>query len=150
MKGWYKRIYRHCRDLIFPHNVIKLKTLPRGWSDTDSKIEAFLELMLDDFITKERCFEVVDWDHNDESKQLKKEMLEAQEWFKEGRAVLQKEVEEIMEELFGGDWEDLVKFLNTKKDPVKLARLYELEEEIEKTNTKHYVWIVVHRASLWT
>lgn len=142
----YSKIYYGIRNFFFPHNVIKLKALPRSWSDIDFKIEAFLEQMLDDYINKEKCFEVTDWEHTPETIKLKQEILAAQDWFKKDRAALRREIDKLCDELFS---DKIMDFKFNEIDCIKFAKLMEMEKILDKTNTKHYVWIVMNRGMLW-
>lgn len=67
---------------LFPMNVIKVKTLGRGWVDRSEIIVHVVFQVLDDFIEKEVKNSHVDWEEPYTDEQLQK-LLEIHKWFKE-------------------------------------------------------------------
>lgn len=145
---WY---YLKC--LLFKrYNVIKLP-LPPTWIDSDSKIETFLEKILFDYIEKEECFKVIDWTHNEQSKEDAKFLRESYDFLKIERPKLEKRIDHLMELLYGKGFD--LNSLNKKKEfnlehERNKDELEYLEKKLDETKTKIYLWIVNRRHTLWT
>lgn len=70
-----------CR-LWYRYNVLKIKTLPPTWCDRDHLICHAMFQILDDFITKEKIDDIIDWDSDLEHRQARDKMTEIINWWK--------------------------------------------------------------------
>lgn len=53
---WWSKMYYRIKDFLFPWNVIKLKKLPRSWCDVDGRMEHAIMQLLVDFFHGEQPF----------------------------------------------------------------------------------------------
>ena len=84
---WYRRpnllrrVRRWFHDLFHPHNVLKIGTLPRSWSDTDYKMYHAVFQLFVNFIEKEKPFQYVDYDYDEVHRHVRDEMVELYSWW---------------------------------------------------------------------
>ena len=65
-----------------PSNVLKIESLTNRWCDKDVVILHASFQILKDYVEDEKeIFEVIDWDHSDETKKAKTEILELYNWW---------------------------------------------------------------------
>jgi len=55
--GYWRDIYWFGHDLLFPQNVIRIRSLKRGYSEVDVKLEEVMVQLFCDFIEVEKPFE---------------------------------------------------------------------------------------------
>lgn len=129
------------------------------WMDSDTRIELALEKILIDFVEGEEPFrpDFIDWEHNENQVQLKKDILELYNYFKVEKPRLQKEYDDLLHKLFGPkEGESFGDFFDNLNKPVppevrvERDRLRKMEEDIENVLTEHLVKVVKLRHSLWT
>ena len=65
------------------YNVIKVDTLPPTWQDTDEKLLHVCFQLLVDYVEKEKCFDRIDWDYDEDHKKIGDEIRELYHWWKE-------------------------------------------------------------------
>jgi len=64
------------------YNFIKIKTLGPTWHDRDYLLAHAMFQILDDFITRERPDEIIDWDSDKEHRWARDKMDELINWWK--------------------------------------------------------------------
>ena len=65
-----------------PGNVLKINTLDEEWNDKDRVMLHACFQLLTDCIEEERLHEFTNWEHNSESRKVKKEIDELYHWWK--------------------------------------------------------------------
>lgn len=141
MKNWYRGL----RNYFFPRQKWLLKKIPNDWRDKDSIFEIVLSESIIDYVEKEKCFEVLNWETRPDEKEAAKTIKEIYNWFMIGEKELQERIDILMEELYGRESGDF----HISRDESKTSLLYKLEEELYNTNTKYMVWLIEHRSILW-
>ncbi len=120
------------------------------WIDASHKVELALEKILIDFVEQENPFEVCVWD---EMKEQKKVIQDAYDWFKFLRPIKQKEYDNLLSKLYGSEskFDEIMSGREeTPEETAEKDKLWQMEEEIFKENTKWYQKIVEIRGYLWT
>lgn len=152
--GWYsyqKRNYIAIENWIKDHirnprrKLIKA-TFTRQWQDLPSIVVNFHLNCIVEYVDHEKCFEVIEWNHDPVSTEKAKQIKEIYDYAKTGREALQKKLEIAYSEvtprrISNGDmqtYEAMYKHVNA------------IEAEIELYDTKCCEWVVNNRAILWT
>ena len=137
--------YLRCR--YHKYNIIKLDNNCR-WRDSDARIERSLEIILRDFIEQEEPWDVVVWKEPDEIR-VKRDLVNAYYFFVVEKATIESQINQLMEELYGGPFEDF--FDETKeRDKKKTDELSNLEAQLDEKTTIHLQNIVKYRNYMWT
>jgi pyruvate formate-lyase activating enzyme-like uncharacterized protein len=63
-------------------NRLKIKTLPKGWSDNDSMMLHACFKLLKKFIENEKPFKHLEWNYDDEHRSVKEELKFLYDWWK--------------------------------------------------------------------
>ena len=63
-------------------NVLKIKTLPKGWTDKDFVMLHACFQLLTNFLKKEKPFKLIDWEHDKEHQDAKAELIFLNNWWK--------------------------------------------------------------------
>jgi pyruvate/2-oxoacid:ferredoxin oxidoreductase beta subunit len=64
-----------------PGNVLKISTLDEEWCDKDRVMPHACFQLLTDCVEEEKLYEFTDFEHNPESKKVKKEIDELYQWW---------------------------------------------------------------------
>ncbi len=153
LKYQIKNIYRKIQDFLFPKQKWLTSKIPNSWVDKDHLLEIVLSEALIHYVEGEKCFEVINWDSRPEEQEQAKMIREIYNWYKTWRKELQTKIDDLMDELFGGEDEVLIDvndFFAKTRNKEKLAELTELENQLYSINTKHMIWLVENRNILWT
>ena len=117
-------------------------TFPRHYRDLDSIIETFHLQCLIEFVDREQALEQHDYTHDEASKTFAAELKECYQYAKEGRAALEKKIEEETVLAYraheAGGGIDSYKKVNA------------LESELYDYDTKVCEWVIKNRNRLWT
>ena len=154
--GWKRYIkdpiyYLKCR-FIKKYHIINLGP-HYHWIDANFRIEKALEVILDDFITKENPWNTVNWETNTATAEIKRQIIQVHENFRIILPAKQKQYEELLEKYFGNndfvfsDLDSLEYKLEYKKADEELTKI---ENEIENLITENLITIVKLRKYLWT
>ena len=113
-------------------------------------IPDFLYACIIDYVEGEKCFEVIDWDNDKESKKQAKKISEIYDWIKLGRPKMNKQLDDSYPKRPEG--EDLLKWINSDKFNYKkeYKRVNELEKLINKKDDEYLGWIVANHRILWS
>ena len=77
-----EKLFHYCRDLIKPHNRLKIETLDRSYTDPREKLLHASFQILVDFVEKEKPFEYVDYEESGEDVAEAGEIIkELYEWW---------------------------------------------------------------------
>ena len=133
LKSWIKYRINHPRK-----QIIKSVFIPE-YQDLDSIIVKFCLACIVEYVEKEKCFEHIVWD-SDEDRAIDAHMIkEIYTYAKCTRPLLLQEIQML--------WKSL-------PDKVSDMKEYELinlkEKELEDLDTKWCAWVVTHRDRLWT
>ena len=133
LKSWIKYRINHPRK-----QIIKSVFIPE-YQDLDSIIVKFCLACIVEYVEKEKCFEHIVWD-SDEDRAIDAHMIkEIYTYAKCTRPLLLQEIQML--------WKSL-------PDKVSDMKEYELinlkEKEVEDLDTKWCAWVVTHRDRLWT
>jgi pyruvate formate-lyase activating enzyme-like uncharacterized protein len=63
-------------------NLLKIKTLSKGWCDNDTVMLHACFKLLKKFIDNEKPFKIIDWEHDEEHRIVKKELTFLYDWWK--------------------------------------------------------------------
>lgn len=133
--------WNHIRCIAIPQNRWATRAVPRTWSDKVSLIPDLLYAAIIDFVEREKCFEVTDWNDTEETLRLAAELREVYEWAKTGRAAFAERVEASVQ-------------IDPKTDlfcqNVNWDEYNRLTDEMEQWDTRCLEWIVRWRGILWT
>lgn len=138
--------YSRIRDFIFPRNRWASKVIPNHWSDKTYLIPKFLFAAIVHFIEDEKGVEKTVWKIKKE-----KELMEVYDWVKTGRAQLQEKIDKAyeMHHVILMTSDDMHKWHDATSKLFDFTEAYRLEAEMEKIETKHLIWIIKNRATLW-
>lgn len=138
MKNRIYYFYYWAKDCLFPHNVIKIKTLPRSYSDPREKLLHAAFAMLVQYVEKES--HIVDWpymtdvegkicpyrvgepgrEHREASKRAYDTMMDLYQWWTAQRPMEQARLDEIY------DVEEEMRL--DDKDDAQLRRLADIRQ----------------------
>jgi len=134
------KIKHHIRN---PRREMRSIVFPAKYHDLQSIIVDFHIQCIIEYVEREKCFEILDWEWNEEVKKTGAELREAYEYCKTGRALLEKQLKDA--------W-DKVPFDSPK--PVSYDDLYgdvdKKEAWLHECDTKLCKWVVDNRDKLWT
>ena len=150
---WYPIIYRtprryHILDLRDGGNGYDI-----GWHDSDSQILQANFLILKNFVEKEKPFNHIDWDYDDEYRKLGQEIKDLYDWWTVERAkehaALAAEWNKLdlswhTEPTENGLYHRMVWTGDDTKD------LHQREEELQEKDTEMLIRLMKIRRSLWT
>lgn len=74
-----------------PANVLHIKTLSEGWIDPDLLMLHACFQVLSDFLEKENPFGLISWDHDEEHKEVKTEIIFLYDWWQK-RKILEEDL----------------------------------------------------------
>lgn len=74
-----------------PANVLEIKTLSEGWIDPDLLMLHACFQILTDFLEKEKPFDLISWNHDEEHKEAKNEIIFLNDWWQK-RKVLEEDL----------------------------------------------------------
>jgi hypothetical protein len=132
------------------YNIIKINA-PPTWIDSDTKISGALEKILFDFIEKEKPSEKLVLDSTPEEKEIWAAIYGAYSHLKIDKSKLQNQIDEISNELFGGDFNlDDLGEKETLEEKLLREKLWDLEKELTAKDTEAYLNIVKYRERMWT
>ena len=133
LKSWIKYRINHPRK-----QIIKSVFIPE-YQDLDSIIVKFCLACIVEYVEKEKCFEHIVWD-SDEDRAIDAHMIkEIYTYAKCTRPLLLQEIQML--------WKSLPDKVSDMKeyDPINLK-----EQEVKDLDTKWCAWVVTHRDRLWT
>jgi len=134
VKYWVK--YRIWRPR---HEMMKNVFLP-DYRDLDSLIVSFCLECVVEYVDREKCFETIVWDSDEEHIQRARMIKEVYAYAKTGRKALLQEIEDM--------W---TKFEYDKaKGLTQYDAIHIKEQEITDLDTKYCTWVVSNRDGLWT
>lgn len=122
-------------------NKWAIKIIGRKFRDKPELIAEWLYAAVIDFVEKEKCFEVTDWDCSEETRRLAAELREIYTWAKTGRAEFSERIRKSVVEVSMEDW---------LKSDVNWDEYNRLTDEMEQWDTRCLSWIVANRGILWT
>lgn len=134
--------WNHIRCIFVPQNRWAVKPVKRTWRDKPELITEWLYAAIIDFVEREKCFEVTDWDDTETTRRLAAELREVYTWAKTGRAEFDERVQSVITitprsptDPFGleGDWDEYNR----------------LTAEFEQWDDRCLAWIVKNRGILW-
>jgi hypothetical protein len=125
--------------IINPRKKMRKAVFPSTYWDLETHIVQFHIECIIEYVEREKCFENISWDWNDEVKARGAELKEAYEYCKTGRAKLQAELDEAWERVpSAGTYEVVYKEVNDK------------EAWLKECDTKLCTWVINNREVLWT
>ena len=133
LKSWIKYRINHPRK-----QIIKSVFIPE-YQDLDSIIVKFCLECIVEYVEKEKCFEHIVWDSDDNRATDANTIKEIYTYAKCTRPLLLQEIQML--------WKSLPDKVSDMKeyDPINLK-----EKEVEDLDTKWCAWVVTHRDRLWT
>jgi hypothetical protein len=127
------------RTIRNPRKEMRKAVFPSEYWDLHTLIIRFHIECIIEFVEREKCFETIAWDWNDDVKKTGAELREAYEYCKTGRAKLQAELDEAWERVSNnGPYEVVYKEVNEK------------EAWLKECDTKVCKWVIDNRELLWT
>ena len=134
VKCWVKNRIRNPRK-----EMIK-NVFPPDYRDLDSLIVSFCLECVVEYVDRERCFDNIVWDGDEEHIQRARMIKEIYAYAKTGRKALLKEVEDT--------WTDFE--YDKAKGITQYDSIYIKEQELTDIDTKYCTWVVSNRDGLWT
>jgi hypothetical protein len=151
--AWYPIVYRTTRR----YHILDLRDAGNGydigWHDSDSQILQANFLILKNFVEKEKPFDRIDWDYDDEYRKIGQEIKDLYVWWTVERA---KEHRELAAEW---DKRDLSYHFEPSENGVykrmvwtgdDTKDLLKAEEELHEKDTEMLIRLMKIRRSLWT
>jgi len=134
-----------------------------GWIDSPEKMETACYKILVDFVELEKPFEHIDWDYDEQQKNIAKEFMEIYEWWKRGK----KQEDDACSKMFadcGWTWKfdeieetkdkpnkDKLYEMNTSTRDPQLYKKYEKEyDRLKKKEDEMFERLMKIRKYLWT
>ena len=134
LKSWIKYRINHPRKQIIKNVFIPV------YQDLDSIIVKFCLECIVEYVEKEKCFEHIVWD-SDEDRATDAHMIkEIYTYAKCTRPLLLQEIQMLWNNIPDYTWPDIKKY-----EPINLK-----EKEVKDLDTKWCTWVVTHRDRLWT
>jgi hypothetical protein len=127
-------------DIRNPYNGYKW-----GWIDRSEAILFANFAILCDFIEKEHPFEIIDFEHDDYWRNLKKELVDLYHWWKIGRKAEQDQCDSLYTEI-----EQDNRILNKRVQELRHQWLFEEEERIEAVDDINLIRLIKIRGCMWT
>jgi len=144
LRAFIWKARNHIRN---PRKEMRKAVFPSQWWDLQAHIIEFHIQCIIEYVEREKCFEVISWSWNDEATKKGKELQEAYDYAKTGRAKLQKDIEAA--------WDKIP--LCDGKRSTTLEEYHELYKEVEakeawleECDTKFCKWVIDNRGILWT
>ena len=145
---WSYRLDRRLRDIkyaikhriINPRKEMRAKTFPPRYQDLDTIIVDFCLECIVEYVDREKCFDTILWDRDEEHIQRARVIKEIYAYAKTGRKALQDKIDKKWEYIPSGGNHSLKVY-----EPIEL-----LEQEMTDLDTKYSTWVVSNRAYLWT
>ncbi len=129
------------RDYFYPQQRWLIKKLPKHWIDKDKLFELVLFEGLVHFVEHEKALEVIDWNSTDNGSEIAQMIHEIYNWIKIERPVKSKELDIAF---------DAYCRANNPNEAQHQSKICaDLEEEIDRRDTKYLVWLVANRHLLW-
>jgi hypothetical protein len=129
---------------ISPRNSWATDVIPNHWSDKTYLIPEFMFAAIIHFVEEEKALERTVW-----PKKKEKELLEVYAWAKTGRKEFQEKIDKSYLEV---PQDDMLDWANSRSETYEqlYGEVNGLEAELVKIDTKHLIWIVKNRETLWT
>ena len=146
----------YLKNLIFRrHHLIRTK-LPKGqWYDTDTRLLYGMMNLLIEYLEKEKPFEIVNWDSDEDHKKARDEMIAIRDWWLnyDNR---KKEIEKALDEwhskkfVSGDHWIRDINAEDTPEVKVLFDKLHALEAKLLEEEEEMLIRLVKIRGYLWT
>lgn len=149
---WYPILYRTTRR----YHILDLRdggnNYGVGWYDSDEQILQANFLILKNFVEKERPFDIIDFDHDEEHKKIGEEILNLYTWWKVERMQERKDLQDAWAKRdcsyhFRPSKTGFQEMVWTGDDNSDLLKR---EEELNNKDTEMLVRLVKIRRNLWT
>lgn len=128
--NWTPLYWLRCH-LWTRYHIIDIRTPDYrwGWIDKDQAMLLACFKLLVDYVELERCFEVIDYQWNEEYQRLGNEIKELYDWWKVKRFQDEKEVDKMWRTSSLDDWHFAREMLNLKEN-LMLGRLIAIRETL--------------------
>ena len=113
---------------------------PSEFRDLDSLIVSFCLECVIEYVDREKCFEIFNWDSDEKHIQNAQMIKEVYVYAKTGRGALLKETDDMWTNF---KWDK-------NKDMTQYEAIHIKEQELTDLDTKYCTWIVSNRDRLWT
>jgi hypothetical protein len=134
VKYWVKN------RIINPRKEMRAVVFPSRYQDLDSIIITFCLECVVEYVDREKCFDTIVWDNDEEHIQRARVIKEIYAYAKTGRKALQDKIDKEWEYIPSGGKHSLKVY-----EPIEL-----LEQEMADLDTKYCTWVVSNRSYLWT
>lgn len=147
----YREIWYKIRNWINPRQKWLIKKIPNDWKDKDTILRIVIFECVKHYIECEEALEILNNENPPEQKKFIDELKEVYQMITVEIPMLEKEVEE--------EWKNIkIKFpeddLEERSKKYSYKEMYgkidELEELIDKIETKIMLWAVNNRHAIWT
>ena len=154
VRDWYYNI----RNLLFRRYDLIRTGLPKtSWCDKDYLMLYGMMNLLVDYVEGEKCFETINWDHDDDYKKIAKEIKEIYDWWKnyENRTKeIEKQLSVWHDEFEKRPSKDWLKKVNDdptpKKEKKEHDKLNKMEEDLDREEQEMLHRLIDIRKYLWT
>jgi hypothetical protein len=124
--------------LCNPRKEMRGKVFPHNWNDLTESIVIFHLEAIIEFVDREKCFENINYDSDDDHKEFAKGLKECYDYAKSTRDSLKLKLSEAYERApLDGEYDVIYKEVN------------DIEAEIEEYDTKVCEWVVKNRNYFW-
>jgi hypothetical protein len=154
LRAFIWKARHHIRN---PRKEMRKAVFPSQWWDLQAHIIEFHIQCIIEYVEREKCFEVISWSWNDEATKKGKELQEAYDYAKTGRAKLQKDIEAAWDKIPLRDLYPAEDPLRDIKKPRTIEEQLELYSEVNtkeawlwECDTKFCKWVIDNRGILWT
>jgi len=159
--GNIKNNIRH--RLFIKHFIVKTELNRYHWHDTDERMLYANMQLLVEYIEKERPFEIVEWGHDDESKNVKNTMIKVYTWWI-NYPQRKKEIDKLLTDWYNArladgpniienTTEDFITVLNapsSAKSDKLFKELHDAEDNLAKEEQEMLIDLIKIRKFLWT
>lgn len=136
----YRELKRKIKHRIKnPRKKMRDAVFPFTYWDLQTHIVEFHVQCIIEFVEREKCFDVISWDWNEEVKRTGKELKEAYEYCKTGRAKLIADVDKAFDNV-----------PNDKPYAEAYREVNRAEAWLKECDDKLCTWVIQNRESLWT
>lgn len=122
-----------------------------GWYETDQRMLQACFLLLKEYVEKEQPFKNIDWDHDDTTRAVAKEIGELYTWWTITRPIVKKQISREWAET-----KERIEFIKNEKGlyiistPESHKKLIEAERNLQATEQRNLERLIKIRGHLWT
>jgi len=150
--------YYSTRNFLFRrYDLIRTGMPKTQWCDKVELMLYGMMNMLKDYVEKEKCFDIIDWEHGEEHSNAAKEIREIYAWWlnyenrqKEISSALNEWHDTKFKDIPVENWRERLNIKDTPETKNLFDHLHELERKLEEEEEEMLIRLIKIRGHLWT